>query len=57
MELVVNTDGEPEKSVQYKFGKMIVGAAVSFVATALAERLFDTVAQLRQGKATVELEK
>ena len=57
MELVVKTDEKADLSAANKFGKMIVGATVGFIATALAEKMYDSVLKLRQGKASVELEK
>ncbi len=58
MELVVKTDdNSDEPPMQHKFAKMLVGAVVGFIASGLAEKMYDNVLKYRQGKTTVELEK
>ncbi len=58
MELVVKTDdNSDEPPMQHKFAKTLVGAVVGFIASGLAEKMYDNFLKYRQGKTTVELEK
>ncbi len=58
MELVVKTDdNSDEPPMQHKFAKMLVGAVVGFVASGLAEKMYDSVLKYRQDKTAPEIEK
>ena len=57
MELDVTTENEGELPGHHKFAKMLVGAVVGFVASGLAEKLYDAVLERRQNKITFELDK
>lgn len=44
-------ENEPSnQTLGYRFGKMIVATAVTFVATALAEKAYDAVVEKRRNK-------
>ena len=57
MELVVETENEGQLPGHHKFAKMLVGAVVGFVASGLAEKLYDAVLERRQNKVPLELDK
>ncbi len=58
MELVPkNDDDSGESLTEHKFVRMLVGAVVGFIASGLAEKMYDNVLKHRQDKTTPEIEK
>ncbi len=52
-----NDKWSDETPTPHKFARMLVGAIVGFVASGLAEKMYDNVLKYRQDKNTPEIEK